>query len=65
MLVGDNTSRENLLSYYNGRLDSISLSLTQKQANLAKTGKEGATVQANLGNIRNQLEAKQGELSGT
>ncbi len=64
MLVGDNANKDNLLSYYNGRLNSISVSLSQKQQNLTKLGQEGATVEANLRNVRNQLEAKQSELSG-
>ena len=64
MLVGDNTSKDNLLSYYNGRLHSISSSLSQKQQNLTKLGQEGATVDANLRNIRTQLDVKQAELSG-
>lgn len=63
MLVGDSPSKDNLLSYYNGRLNSISSSLTQKQQNLTKLGQEGATVEANLRNIRSQLEGKQAELA--
>ena len=63
MLLGENIT-ENLLSYYNGRLNSISSSLSQKQQNAKKLVHEGATLNANLRNIRNQLESKQTELSG-
>lgn len=64
ILVGDNANKDNLLSYYNGRLKSITASLSSKQHSLTKLGQEGATCEANLRNIRNQLESKQCELSG-
>lgn len=63
ILVGDNGNKDNLLSYYNGRLNSITTSLSKKQQSLTKLGQEGATCQANLKNFRNQLEAKQNELA--
>lgn len=64
ILVGDNANQDNLLSYYNGRLKSITASLSSKQHNLTKLGQEGATCEANLRNIRSQLDSKQSELSG-
>lgn len=64
ILVGNNANQDNLLSYYNGRLKSITASLSSKQHNLTKLGQEGATCEANLRNIRSQLDSKQSELSG-
>lgn len=63
-LLGDHTSKDNLLSYFNGRLNSISTSLSQKQQNLTKLGQKGATIEANLRNARSSLEKKQTTLNG-
>lgn len=64
ILVGDHSSHENLLSYYNSRLSTVSDSLSKKRQEITKLSKEIASVESDMRNSRKQLEVKQSELNG-
>lgn len=64
LLIG-NEKFDDLLSYYNGRLEATSQNLNRKLQKKSELEKEAASLGADIRNTSQQLETKQADMNGS